>query len=1118
MKSSSKLVLLTGLLLVILLVFSGFASAQWAIEVVDTGKLSSRCTMTVDSQGRPHIVYFSYSDGLKYAWWNGTDWEIQTVDSDADGGWSHYSIALDDQNRPHISYRGLATRDLKYASWGGTGWDIESIDTTGADTSIALDSSGYPHIVYKGYSNLKYARWDGESWAIQTVDENTVQHASMVLDSDGHPHIGYYDYDTKDLKYAWWNGTDWEIQTVEDLVAVGWTTSIAVDSQDRPHISYVFWRTQVNSTGDLRYARLDGVDWEIQTVEGGGLGLGASSSIAIDSQDLPRIGYIDYRGGASPTIKYAQWDGTNWEIQSLVSGNVSKEWGSMALDYQDRPHITFTSVFHTYDTNLYYARWIPEGPTTGTISGKVTDSSIGDGISGATVSVDGSTTTTDAQGNYSLSLPEGTYTVAASADGYESQTKDNIVVSDGSAITLDFSLEPTAVPQAEIVDFVNNYEPKSPFDILTYLDQAFQIGMGVHIADVELSIAIEEAEQVEALYIVYSDQNTGVFSLSELDSSDDVYKVHLLLSKPIFDVKKELAWFVVDVLIHLAGGGGPVVLFPRPGEAIYPYAGVIEQVVLIDKQGQEIPCDVQDIRIPSVYYGFFSTWVETDEGYELRPTFLVGDYAYVVWRSPADLLIIDAQGRRTGTLHEEGTEPEVLHEIPGALYSGPDEEPEFVLIAGPNVDDGYILRLTGTGEGQGSLSYGGYGQTIPSIFEEEEIHITQGEQREYGIQFVSTVPMTSFVIEHAKVDFKKKPDDDKVSVKGSLELNLVNGDGVDISEDVIVTVGPFSETIRMEEKGKKGDKWEYNRPKGSEGNIKKMSIDWEKGTFDFSMDKADLTVVTNPVTISIKIGDDVDQETILMEEENKWEYKAETEPVASFAIEHAKIDLKKKADDDKVSVKGNLGDSFNNVDISEDVIVTVGPFSETIRMEEKGKKGDKWEYNRPKGSEGNIKKMSIDWEKGTFDFSMDKADLTVVTNPVTISIKIGDDVAEETILMEEENKWEYKAEAIKSSMASKPEEDIAQAGSSLSQNYPNPFNPETTIEYSLAESCNVTLKIYNIAGRLIKTLIDEYQTAGSYSITWYGDNEVGEEIASGVYFYRIQVADFVSTKKMVVLK
>ena len=141
------------------------------------------------------------------------------------------------------------------------------------------------------------------------------------------------------------------------------------------------------------------------------------------------------------------------------------------------------------------------------------------------------------------------------------------------------------------------------------------------------------------------------------------------------------------------------------------------------------------------------------------------------------------------------------------------------------------------------------------------------------------VEFAQFTIDHAKIDFKKKVDDDKVRVEGKLELDLDCGNDVDISDDVIVTVGPLSETIKkMEEKGKKGETWEYKRPKDDGGIIKHMTINWKNGKFDFSMDKADLTALAlagPEVTISVQIGDDLGSASILMmEKKNKWDYKA----------------------------------------------------------------------------------------------------------------------------------------------------------------------------------------------------------------------------------------------------
>jgi len=91
---------------------------------------------------------------------------------------------------------------------------------------------------------------------------------------------------------------------------------------------------------------------------------------------------------------------------------------------------------------------------------------------------------------------------------------------------------------------------------------------------------------------------------------------------------------------------------------------------------------------------------------------------------------------------------------------------------------------------------------------------------------------------------------------------------------------------------------------------------------------------------------------------------------------------------------------------------------------------------------------------------------------------------------------------------------------SLAQNYPNPFNPSTTIEYSIAEPGPVTLKVYNVAGQLVRTLVDERRAGAraSYTATWDGRGDNGVPVASGVYFYRIVAKNFSQTRKMVLLK
>ncbi len=89
----------------------------------------------------------------------------------------------------------------------------------------------------------------------------------------------------------------------------------------------------------------------------------------------------------------------------------------------------------------------------------------------------------------------------------------------------------------------------------------------------------------------------------------------------------------------------------------------------------------------------------------------------------------------------------------------------------------------------------------------------------------------------------------------------------------------------------------------------------------------------------------------------------------------------------------------------------------------------------------------------------------------------------------------------------------------LYQNYPNPFNPSTTITYQLKEKGEVTLEVFDILGRRINSLVNNVvQSPGNHTVTWNGVNSQGERVASGIYIYRLKSKDFISSKKMILLK
>ncbi len=88
----------------------------------------------------------------------------------------------------------------------------------------------------------------------------------------------------------------------------------------------------------------------------------------------------------------------------------------------------------------------------------------------------------------------------------------------------------------------------------------------------------------------------------------------------------------------------------------------------------------------------------------------------------------------------------------------------------------------------------------------------------------------------------------------------------------------------------------------------------------------------------------------------------------------------------------------------------------------------------------------------------------------------------------------------------------------VSQNYPNPFNPSTKFRYALPEGRNVKIIIYDVQGKQVAELVNNFQSPGTYEVTWNGKNDKGEFVSSGVYFYKIEAGNYSLSKKMLLLK
>jgi PKD repeat protein len=248
----------------------------WNNRTVDSlGRVGGWSSLAIGDDDHPHISYYDYTNkSLKYAWWNGTAWLNETVDW-IGGGNGPSSLAFDRYGNPHISYSGhlrIGTQlysPLKYAWKNGSAWDIQfvSVDPSIAYTpSLALDRRDFAHIGhYEGAGmGLVYTHWNGTTWNMETVDFTTGPlgvggHPSVALDSRDYPHFSYFDRKNGTVKHSFWNGTAWIIETV-DSANFG-PTSLAIDGNDSPHMSYFS-----GDDFDLKYAKKGGgiasYDWD----------------------------------------------------------------------------------------------------------------------------------------------------------------------------------------------------------------------------------------------------------------------------------------------------------------------------------------------------------------------------------------------------------------------------------------------------------------------------------------------------------------------------------------------------------------------------------------------------------------------------------------------------------------------------------------------------------------------------------------------------------------------------------------------------------------------------------------------------------------------------------------
>ena len=281
---------------------------------MNVAEIASFCTLTLDSQQRPHISYADHGTGLgaklRYASWDGLAWRVEAIPVEAKAVVAYYtSIALDAHDKPVFSFYDYADSTntfrlrLRSVFWKDSVWEVRTVDPmsgSGKFNVIAIDSHGTPHIAYANVkaetSSLRYATWNGQSWNAEIIEGAAgpfpVYSVGMVLDKDDNPHIAYTDMEHRLVKYATRRQGKWVTSAVDSVRIPAYPDrdGIALDSSGNPYVSYYD-----QGTGMLKVATLKNGTWMAAVLDRNYAGF--TSSMAID-RDTLWVSYSDETGAA----------------------------------------------------------------------------------------------------------------------------------------------------------------------------------------------------------------------------------------------------------------------------------------------------------------------------------------------------------------------------------------------------------------------------------------------------------------------------------------------------------------------------------------------------------------------------------------------------------------------------------------------------------------------------------------------------------------------------------------------------------------------------------------------------------------------------------------------------
>lgn len=296
------------------------------------------------------------------AWPNTFD--LDSIDASVDVGETSSSIALDSLSHQGICYHNQTNRALQFAYFNGDDWEIETVDgndgsgkSIGLECALAFDDQDQPHIVYYNITDgeIRHAYHDGQRWHIAVVDDDThydilgfgAQRLSLKRNPLGGIGIAYYALGHRDLVYAEWDGHDWVLETVENQGDSGRHPSLAYTSDGRPAISFV--RHINNNRAELKYVEFDGQNWLQAVAIDDEDYAGRYSSLVFDHNDVPHVSYHHMLNGVQG-LRYTNRVGGQWNNYFTVKeGGVAfasaGEYAQMTIDPTGHAHIFYRYYF-----------------------------------------------------------------------------------------------------------------------------------------------------------------------------------------------------------------------------------------------------------------------------------------------------------------------------------------------------------------------------------------------------------------------------------------------------------------------------------------------------------------------------------------------------------------------------------------------------------------------------------------------------------------------------------------------------------------------------------------------------------------------------------------------------